>query len=135
MSTWRRRKSLSGHGRGAIFGDIVQDFTDIPGRGLDALLDILPGVHPLVVLLLSLLLPGLGRLFLLLRDLGYVLDDVTSGGGYDPDDGGSGGSEMSRREIIDQMLANAQAYQSASKEEQDRLYKENQRLGASIDGL
>lgn len=68
----------------------------------------------------------------LLRDLGYVLDDVTSGGGYDPDDGGSGGSEMSRREIIDQMLANAQAYQSASKEEQDRLYKENQRLGASI---
>lgn len=66
----------------------------------------------------------------LLRQLGYVLDDVTSGGGYNPDGGGSEG--MTRREIIDQMLANSRAYPNASKAEQDRLFQENQRLGAMI---
>ena len=73
----------------------------------------------------------------LLRQLGYVLEDVTSGGGYDPDDGWNGGGPEDggleeRRRIIDQMLANALAYQGASKEEQQRLYAENQRLGAMI---
>lgn len=69
----------------------------------------------------------------LLRDLGYVLDDITSGGGYDPDGGGEdGGDEMSRREIIDQMLANAKAYQNASAEERERLFEENQQLGDRI---
>ncbi|NBI67612.1 phage tail tape measure protein [Pseudoflavonifractor sp. 60] len=69
----------------------------------------------------------------LLRELGYVLDDVTAGSGYDPDDSwGNGGSGMTRREIIDQMLANGQAYANASPAEQARLYEENQRLGALI---
>lgn len=70
----------------------------------------------------------------LLRDLGYVLEDVTSGGGYDPDNGGNSGEEegMSRREIIDRMLANSRAYQGSSKAEQERLYQENQQLGAQI---
>ena len=39
---------------------------------------------------------------------------------------------MTRREIIDQMLANSRAYPNASKAEQDRLFRENQRLGAMI---
>ena len=71
----------------------------------------------------------------LLRQLGYALEDVT-GGGYDPDGGnwggGSGDEGMSRREIIDRMLANARAYQGASEAEQKELYLENQRLGAQI---
>ncbi len=73
----------------------------------------------------------------LLRDLGYAIEDVTNGGGFDPDDGGNGGSGgqegMSRQEIIDQMIANAYAWEAAtSKAERDRLMAENQRLGAMI---
>jgi len=73
----------------------------------------------------------------LLRQLGYVLEDVASGGGYNPDDdwnggGSSGDNRTERQRIIDQMLANALAYQGASKDEQKRLYEENQWLGAQI---
>lgn len=73
----------------------------------------------------------------LLRDLGYAIEDVTSGGGYDPDDGwngGSGGQEgMSRQEIIDRMISNAYAWGAASSEaERNDLLQENKRLGAMI---
>ena len=74
----------------------------------------------------------------LLRELGYVLEDVTAGSGYNPDDGWGGGDNtigdtgMTRREIIDRMLANGQAYATADPEEQKRLYQENQYLGSLI---
>jgi len=72
----------------------------------------------------------------LLRQLGYVLEDVTAGGGFDPDAGGSDGivgdTGMTRREIIDRMLANTHAFPYASDEERNNLYKENQWLGAQI---
>lgn len=72
----------------------------------------------------------------LLRDLGYAIEGVTGGGGYNPDDGwngGSDGSDMSREEIIDRMIDNAYAWErAASQAERDRLMAENQRLGAMI---
>lgn len=72
----------------------------------------------------------------LLRDLGYAIESVTGGSGYNPDDGwngGSDGSDMSREEIIDRMIDNAYAWErAASQAERDRLMAENQRLGAMI---
>lgn len=69
----------------------------------------------------------------LLRQLGYAIEDVTSGGGFDPDSGSSGGDSVDRRAIIDQMVANAYAWESARTEaERQQLQAENQRLGAMI---
>ncbi len=84
----------------------------------------------------------------LLRQLGYAIDDVVSGGGYDPDGGGdwggssSGGNEGGssggdvdpfRRQVIDQMLANARQWASTSDETvRKNLERQNQELGMQI---
>ncbi len=84
----------------------------------------------------------------LLRQLGYAIDDVVSGGGYDPDgggdwggssaggnEGGSSGGDVDpfRRQVIDQMLANARQWASTSDETvRDNLARQNQELGAQI---
>ncbi len=84
----------------------------------------------------------------LLRQLGYAIDDVVSGGGYDPDgggdwggssaggnEGGSSGGDVDpfRRQVIDQMLANARQWASTSDETvRKNLERQNQELGMQI---
>lgn len=74
----------------------------------------------------------------LLRDLGYAIEDVTSGGGYDPDDGWNGGGNdsglVSTQDIIAMMKANGQIWANSSQgsEERRRAHEENLALGAII---
>lgn len=74
----------------------------------------------------------------LLRDLGYVIEDVTSGGGYDPDDGWNGGGNdsnlVSTQDIIAMMKANGQIWANSPQgsEERRRAHEENLKLGAII---
>lgn len=74
----------------------------------------------------------------LLRDLGYAIEDVTSGGGYDPDDGWNGGGNdsdlVSTQDIIAMMKANGQIWANSPQgsEERRRAHEENLKLGAII---
>lgn len=74
----------------------------------------------------------------LLRDLGYAIEDVTSGGGYDPDDGWNGGGNdsglVSTNDIIAMMKANGQIWANSAPGSQERkdAYNQNQMLGPMI---
>lgn len=115
MDTWRDiQKSIEEPAR-----DLSEILNDIARYGTPAMAD------------------QVDRVTELLRDLGYAIEDVTNGGGFDPDNGWNGGSGghdgMSRQEIIDRMIANAYAWEAATSEaERNRLLQENKKLGAMI---
>lgn len=60
---------LVSHSGGAVPGNIIQNLAQVPSGRLNALLDILPGVHPVVVLLFSQLFPLFGGFFLRLKGI------------------------------------------------------------------